>query len=402
MMRGKVSLETGSLTTGSVVNGLAAYGFIALGTRSIGAEEFAPVAVLWAFWAASAAVLTFPVQHWAIRRLELGGPGALRGDLGRVVGLVVALAAVEAALAVGFGERLFGDGRLLWPLAVAGLAVGSGFMGLVRGLLAGSGRYHAAAVAIGGENVIRLGAAAVALTVDETAGALALALLAGPLIAALWPGIWRLGKERAPSGEGVGLLGAAGAGVLLSQVLLNGGPPLMAAAGGAEAEVTALFAALAVFRAPYLVALGMSVRATAPVARMIEQGRSADVRRVALIGSGAAAAISPVAAAAGGLVGPPVLGALFGAGARPDAGVAAAIAAGCVLALAALGLTVVLIAGGAASSLTVVWVLAVLASVPILVAGDTGSGGVMAVAFLVGEGAAVAAGAVAVSRLGAR
>ncbi len=46
-------------------------------------------------------------------------------------------------------------------------------------------------------------------------------------------------------------------GQLLGQVVLTGGPVLLAAAGGAPAEVTALFAGLALFRAPYTLALGL-------------------------------------------------------------------------------------------------------------------------------------------------
>jgi O-antigen/teichoic acid export membrane protein len=389
--RSRIAGEASSLLAGSLVNGLTAYVFIAIGTRALGADAFAPVAVLWSFWAASAAVLTFPIQHWAIRRIEVeGGTGSVRASLGRVAGWVAALTVAETAVAAIWAEDLFGDPGWFWPTAVAVLALGSAILGLARGVLAGGGRYHAAAALIGGENLVRLAAGIGAVALSDDPRLLAAALLVGPLVVLGWPSAGRLDPATAPGD--LGLIGSAGAGILVSQVLLNGGPPLLAVVGGAEAEVTALFAALAVFRAPYLVALGLSVRATAPITRAVEDGRETEIRRSTLAGVAAGLLLAAAAVPAGWWLAPPVLELLFGDGSRPAAATAAAVAAGAVLALVALGLTVVLIARGSRVGVIATWLAGLAAAGVVLgVVTPTTQEGI-GVAFAVGEGAAVAVG----------
>ncbi|MBM3695917.1 MAG: hypothetical protein FJW79_08300 [Actinobacteria bacterium] len=354
----RVAGETGALLAGSVVNGLAAYGFIALGTRSLGAEGFAPVAIVWMFWAFSAALLTFPVQHWVIRQMALDGhSGGVRAASARVALLAGGVAVAQGLVALAARRPLFGDASLVWPLCVAGVAAGAGFMGLVRGVLAGSGRYHAAAVAIGGENLVRLAAGAALLALARDARLLGAALVAGPLIALLWPQARRLDPRQGPA-PSTGLVGAAGLAVLLAQVVLNGGPPLVAALGGGEAEVTALFAALALFRAPYLIALGLTVRGTGPLTRRAAEGGREGLRGAALMTAGSTLA---AAAAAFGLArpfGPPVIRGLFGPDTTLTGELTGAAAAGCVLALGGLVLTVMLIASGDRGALVLSWLAA--------------------------------------------
>ena len=391
--------ESGALLAGSVVNGLAAYGFIALGTWSLGAEGFAPVAIVWVFWAFSAALLTFPIQHWVIRQMALDGhPGGVRAALGRVALLAGGVALGEGLIALAAGRGLFGDGSWVWPLCVTGVAAGAGLMGLVRGVLAGSGRYRAAAVAIGGENLVRLGVGAALLAVGRSPGLLAAALVTGPLIALLWPRALCL-RPTGGARPATGLVGAAGLSVLLAQVVLNGGPPLLAALGGGKAAVTALFSALALFRAPYLVALGLTVRATAPLTRRVEERGRGSLRVPAL-----AAAVASVALAGGAFglawpLGPPLIRALFGPGTAPGGAVTGAVAAGCVLALGSLALTVMLIAAGARRALVLSWVAAVAAGAAVLaLTGDLGPMGRVVAALNAAEVVAVGAGAAALAR----
>lgn len=390
--------ESGALLAGSVVNGLAAYGFIALGTRSLGSEGFAPVAIVWVFWAFSAALLTFPIQHWVIRQMALDGhSGGVRAARGRVALLAGAVAAAEGLVAFFLGGRLFGDGSWVWPVCVAGVAAGAGFMGLLRGVLAGSGRYSAAAVAIGGENVVRLAVGALLLVVGRDPRLLAAALLAGPAVGFLWPRAWQLDRQAGPR-PSTGLVGAAGLSVLLSQVVLNGGPPLLAALGGEEAEVTALFAALALFRAPYLVALGLTVRATGPLTRRVSEGGRGSLRRPALGAAGLTVALAAATFAAARPLGPPLIRALFGPGTAPSGPVAGAAAAGCVLALGSLALTVMLIAAAAHRGLVGSWLAAATAgAVALVVTGSLEPVGRVVAAFNAAEVVAVLAAAGALS-----
>ena len=396
--RSRIAGEASSLVAGSLVNGLAAYAFIVVGTRALGADAFAPVAVLWSFWAASAAVLTFPIQHWAIRRIEIDGDtGSVRASLRPVAAWAAALTAVQTVVAAMWAEDLFGEGGWFWPAAVAALALGSAVLGLARGVLAGRGRYHAAATLIGSENVLRLLAGSAAVALSDDPRILAAALLVGPLAVLGWPSTARLDRSSTPGD--LGLIGSTGAGILVSQILLNGGPPVLAAAGGAEAQVTALFTTLALFRAPYLVALGLSVRATAPITRAVAGGRAGEVRRSTLAGVAAGVLLAAAALPIGWWLAPPLVEVLFGPGSRPAPGAAAAVAAGAVMALVALGVTVVLIAVGSQVRVIVTWLVGLAAAAVTLLLGSAGQEGVAA-AFAAGEAAAVAAGtALAVSAL---
>ena len=45
--RSAAAAHAAALALGTVVAGVAAYGYIALGTRTYGAEDFAPIAVIW-------------------------------------------------------------------------------------------------------------------------------------------------------------------------------------------------------------------------------------------------------------------------------------------------------------------------------------------------------------------
>jgi hypothetical protein len=354
--------QSGSLLAGSVVNGLAAYGFVALGTRSLGAEAFAPVGVLWTFWALSAATLTFPIQHWAIRTIALeGGVGALRAGTARLAGWVAGVAVVQVAIAAALTERLFGDHSWFWPAAVALLALGSAYLGLLRGVLAGTGRYHAAAVVIGGENLIRVAAGLVAVAVSDEALPLAAALLAGPLIGLLWPGAHRV-PPKIEGGTAVALVGYTGLSLLAAQVVLNGAPIVLPLVGGSEQEITVVFTTLALLRAPYLMALALTVRATAPLTRLLTGGEVARARHLV---DGVLAASLAAAVAAGALaapLGPPLVAVLFGEGARPEAATAGWLAAGAVLALGGLALTVVLIAAGSGRPLLAAWLCGLAAA----------------------------------------
>lgn len=400
-MARRVTGESGALLAGSVVNGVFAYVFVAIGTRSVGAEGFAPVAVLWAFWALSAAVLTFPLQHWVIRQMAVDGhAGGVRSAAPRILGWIASVVVVLTLVAAVFRSPLFGAGSSpWWPVLVAGTAAGSGYLGMVRGVLAGSGRYGAAAIVIGGENVVRVGAVLVAVAVTPHPVGLGVALLTGPLVAVARPTVLGLRSESPASRPPGGLLGSAGMSLLLSQVILNGGPPLLAALGGTETEVTAFFAALALFRAPYLLALGLTVRITAPLTRLVEERRFDALARLVRLGTAAALGAAAVAAGAAWAAGPRVIRLLFGEGTDPSAGVAAGVAAGCTLALAGLGLTVVLIARAGSAALTGAWMAAAVSGgAVLLLAGGSAAIERVVLAFVAAELVAVAAMAAAMER----
>src|SRR4029453_6819025 len=92
-----------ALAAGSVVAGLLAYVFFALATRSLGAEGAAPVSILWSYWSAAAAVLTFTVQHWIIRTLAHDGhEGAVARSLPKFAIMAAGLTALAGVVSTPF------------------------------------------------------------------------------------------------------------------------------------------------------------------------------------------------------------------------------------------------------------------------------------------------------------
>lgn len=99
---------------------MLAYVFFAIMTRALGGRDAAPVAQLWAWWAATGAVLTLPVQHWVIRLMHLAaGDAILRRAVPRVGMVVAALAGIVALGSPMLREQLFTRGDAAFPLLAA-------------------------------------------------------------------------------------------------------------------------------------------------------------------------------------------------------------------------------------------------------------------------------------------
>ncbi|MGI8435016.1 MAG: hypothetical protein ACR2LE_09835, partial [Nocardioidaceae bacterium] len=263
-MRVRASSTT-ALALGSAANGLLAYVFYALVTRHLGATASAPVSVLWTYWSFAAAALTFPLQHWIARSVAAhAGEAMVRAGLPSVVAAVVA-AGVAAGLLGWWGRNaLFSRGDLWFPLLVGWVTLGAGFTGVVRGGLSARHRFGAVALALAAENALRCAAAVGLIVVGSRAPLLfGACLAAGSLVGLAWPGSFRFssggsqgdgsdggGTTAAPSAA-LAFLGGAAGGQVIAQAVLTGGPVVLALSGGTAAQVTALFAGLALFRAPY-------------------------------------------------------------------------------------------------------------------------------------------------------
>jgi O-antigen/teichoic acid export membrane protein len=354
--RSRPLAESGAVLGGTAVNGVAAYLFIAVGTRTYGDAAMAPVAVLWTFWAVSVALFMFPIQHWTIRKIAADGHSRGVGAALPRVALVVGLgAAVLAGGAWLGGERLFGSSAVGWPILVLLVTVGSAFSGLQRGVLAGGRRFFAAAANIAGENLLRLGAGLAVAASTDSVLMFAAMLAVGPLVAVFWPEALRLEFGSAAREPVFGFLGGLAGGILVSQVILNAGPVVLQGLGGAEEDVTALFLSLALFRAPYLLALGAATRLTGPLTDLVVGGRTSRLNRVVrwvVMGTLGAAA---VAAAGAYLVGPWLVDAIFAPSVPTRGPVVAAIALGSTVALGGLGLVLVLLAQHRTAAIQATW-----------------------------------------------
>jgi hypothetical protein len=167
--------------------------------------------------------------------------------------------------------------------------------------------------------------------------------------------------------------------------VLTGGAVLLALLGGSPAEVTAMFAALALFRAPYMVVLGVLPQVTHHVTRLVVAGDvdvlRAQVRRIA--GLGAVAVL--VAAAAGATTGPALVQAVFGDTVVIGRGPAALVATGCALAVVNVVLMVGALALDRPGRVAGGWGLAVVAGAVALLPSAYGAVVRVALAFATAE-----------------
>lgn len=362
--------DTSALAAGSALNGVFAYVFFALSTRHLGADAAAAVSVLWTYWSFAAAVLTFPLQHWIARTVAADRhEGSVRTALPRVGRVILGVGLLSGAVAWAGRDLLFHRDDLWFPLLVASVTVGSGFIGVVRGGLAARHRFVASAAVMVGEGGARvvLATLLVLLGVRANVG-FGAALAAGALVGLCFPSAYvfdrgRSGRSRATAAPAspVAFLGGAGGGQLVGQAVLTGGPILLAVTGGTAAEVTALFAALALFRAPYTVAIGLVSQITGRLTTLLVAGHFAGLRRVRAVVAASTLVGATAAAVIGHLWGPGLVRLVFGDTVVLDPGPSMLIAVGSALALGNLVTTVSLLAQDRAHALARAWVVSLAA-----------------------------------------
>ena len=214
---------------------------------------------------------------------------------------------------------------------------------MVRGGLAGRGRFAAVAWSLVAENALRCLLVGVLLLAEVHDPVVhGLCLVAGSLVA-LWPAAGGSAR-RARGGGSLAFLGGAATGQLLAQAVLTGGPVLLALLGGSPAEVTAMFAALALFRAPYMVVLGTLPQLTHHVTGHVVAGDVAPSARSRAPGGARGRGRASLGASRGAAR--PGAGARWSSAARSRSVTAspAVLATGCTLAVANVVLMVAALA----------------------------------------------------------
>lgn len=295
-----------------------------------------------------------------------GGEGPIRRALPRVASVILAAAVAFGAFAWAAREPLFHRDDVWFPLMVAGVTLGSGLVGVVRGALAARRRYTRLALQIVTENAVRCLSALVLLILDmESAVAYGLCLMCGALAGLWWPSSLRFsidrrgGERREPS---LSFLSRASTGQLLAQVILTGSPLVLTLGGGTAVQVTALFSALALFRAPYTFGLGVVSQLTGKFTRMFLHGGTTSFRGAAVQVLGATAVAVVVAAAIGATVGGPLTELIFGEGIALPRSLLVLLAVGSALAVANLLVTVMAMAQNRPGGVTRAWLAGVLAA----------------------------------------
>ncbi|MGZ4449272.1 MAG: hypothetical protein ACXVW4_05705 [Nocardioides sp.] len=390
------SRRPSALALGSAASGVLAYVFFALVTRALGSAGAAPVSILWSWWSFAGAALTFPVQHWVARSVTAhAGELAVRRGVASLARAALAVAVVVLVATWPFRERLFHSGSWWFPALAAAVALMAGAMGLVRGLLSGRHRFGAVAAALLLENLVRAVLAAVLLAagVDDPV-AYGLCLLAGYATVLVWPSALRPGTTGTPPdpdehGSPLAFVGGAGAAQVVGQAVLTGGPVVLAVLGGSAAAVTALFAGLALFRAPYTLLLGAVAQLTGALTGLVVAEGHADLTRVRRGLAAAGGAGSLLAAAVGWLLGPALVRLVFGGGIDLARGTAVLLAVGSALAMANLLVTVLVLARGRVAHLVRSWLVALVPGAVVLAAAWTDPVDRTALAFVLVEAAAL-------------
>jgi O-antigen/teichoic acid export membrane protein len=352
--------DTGVLAVGSVLNGLLAYVFFAVVTRALGADAAAPVSVLWAYWSFAAAALAFPLQHWVARSVTAtGSDHQVRRSLPAISLAVLTLGPLLGLASWLARDALFHSSGAWFPLLVVGSTVGSALTGTVRGMLQARERFGAVATALVLENAVRVVVSlALAASGNHDPVAYGLALVAGYVTGLVWPWTLRMTLQGEDHESPLALLGAASGGQLLGQIVLTGGPVLLALSGGDPAQVTVLFAGLALFRAPYTLSIGMVAQLTARFTRMV-----VEVRRHALARTRSSLVVATVvlgllAAPVGAVLGPVLLPLVFGSDVTLSGRLSAVLASGSTVAIATLIGTLLLIALGRTMGQVRAWLVA--------------------------------------------
>jgi O-antigen/teichoic acid export membrane protein len=388
--------DTVALATGSLANGVLAYVFFAMATRSLGASTAAPVTVLWTYWSLAAAALTFPLQHWIARTVAAdAAEGFVHRTRMRVAAAVAGASVVLAGAAWLLREQLFHRSDAWFPLLVGAVTIGAAVVGYVRGVLTARNRFTQLAIAVALENGVRcVAAGALIASGDESAVGFGVVLAASSFSVLLWVSTLRLDPALPETTDGqhspLAFLSTASAGQLLGQAVLTSSPVVLTLSGGSAAQVTALFATLALFRAPYTLGLGVVAQLTGRLTRLVVEGDLSALRTFRRGVVAGTVVTTAVAAVLGATIGPWLVRVIFGPGVALGHGVTSIVAAGSALAISGLVVTVALLAHGRPSAVLVSWTAAVTAGAAAFVVVHLGADPLAATAwsFLVAETAA--------------
>lgn len=368
-----VARNSAGLLAGTIINGTFAYVFFASTTRTLGPEAAAPVSVLWTYWGMSMAAIAFPVQHWTIKTFRTSGEGAVRDSLPALLSSIVLLSILAMGLSFIGRDQLFSRNTVVFPALVGLVTLASFFTGLVRGGLAGRQRFIATSISLAADNIARVLLALLVFHLGAGAVGVGMALVAGALVGLLWPSSYRFrqGCSTTPASVNLSLLGKTALGALLGQVVLTGGPALVALLGGAPTNVTMLFVTLAFFRVPHLLAVGLSNQITGILTMWVAEEKVKQLRwflfSVTMLTIGGSVVVGFIAY----WIAPALIGFVFGPQTRPPGWLAAGVGSGSILGIANLVLSLLLIAQGAGGRIMGAWtasiciVSLILLSVPL-------------------------------------
>ena len=377
------------MVLGTLVAGLANYAYQLLGGRALGPEDFAPVSALMTIHFLTFIVVLLPVEQLIIRSISLyeDVDRAAR----RAATITIGLTALAAGLLAVVGtERLFAGVEGFIVLAAA-IVLAHGWFVIGRGNLAGHRYFRSYGVASAGASLLKLAFAGVVLLVAGTPFAVAAALVVGPLIIGAWGkrSWWSSPApvdEEAAAGRFLSTFILAAA---ASQVLLLAGPLVAALLGATPREVSIIFVTFTLARVPLVFGYNLVARVLPPFTNLAKVGFDQElnwwVRRLSIGGL----ALAIPAGLLGALLGPEVIGLLFGEAFEPSSGFAALAAAGVMLGGASLFIGQVLVARGETGRLAAAWIAGLVVATIALAAVEGDISVRIGIAFVLGEIAAM-------------
>lgn len=397
----RVGARTAHALTATILAGVLTYVILAIVSRTVDAAAFDQFSVFWSIALIVGFGFFLPVEQEAAR---LGQDSRARSDVN------AAMMRVTAVLTVGVGvlavlamPLLIGVLRLSGSLVLACVLIvaASAVQFTARGRLLSHGRSGAFTNTLILDTVLRvvfLGAIAVIVVVypgTDASGWFALALVAAIIVAHAWAVPWRSWRSDDPA-----LVRTFRAAVmtlivtsLCAQILVNAGPIAIQALTTTPGDAGAFQASSTLARIPLAMITPIQAMLVGPLAALTVSGDHAAVagwmRRVAV----AAVALGVVGAVAGWLIGPRLVGLIFGPQRALPGPDIALLVAGVVVHVALIIFTQAIVATNRHRSAMWTWILALLAAVAVFAASVAWTGPVLAVEL--GFGIGSLAGAVA-------
>ncbi len=386
--RGFRAPGTTFMVAGGLIGAVGAYLFQVYGTRRLDPESFAPVSVLWTAFFILATILLVPVEQYVTREVA-SGRKAIPSDLKPA--FVMAL--IGSVFGGGFVLVTLDDlfaGDLVYVAQIVLLMVGYALLFVGKGVLAGSRRFAGVGWVLIVETSVRLVAGVVLLELIFDATSLGWAMVLGgfSVLGLVW---WRhdRGNVQAPAGPASRFLGGYMGGTASSQILLGGAPIAVAALGGPPALVSILFVTFTLYRAPLTLIFALQGRV---LPYLVGLAREANHRQLVRIARGvvvAGAGLTVLGGLVGWVVGPEVVGLLYGEEYMPTA-LGAMLAAGGVMAAAAAQIaSQILVAEGRTTRLSWAWFGGLVVAVAAVFVASGAPDTRVALAFAAGEVAAL-------------
>ena len=309
---------------GLLVLGVTAYGFLVVSARALGPHRYGSLSALWALVFLAGPGFFLPLEQevgrsLAARRALGTGDGSLLRRAALLGGLLTGILVLSV---LGFRKRLLDslfDGEALLLVGLVLSLVGYFAEHLVRGSLAGRGRFRPYGLVLGVEGTLRLvGCVALALAGVATAGPFGVVLGGAPILAALVglrartdvvdPG------PPAPFRTLTTALGWLLAASLSAQLLVNAGPLAVKALASDREQAAAgqFLAGLVLARVPLFLFQAVQASLLPRLSELDATGRHSDLRsglrRLLFVVVG----VVVVSVAGAATVGPRVLQLAFG------------------------------------------------------------------------------------------